>query len=148
MLTLNDLTFVGSNLQRPECVLATRSGHLYTSDWRGGVAVTYPDGNSRLLIHNEETNCLKPNGIALMHDGSLLVTHLGDDTGGVFRLKGNGQLQPFLTEIEGVPLPPTNFVSQDFEGRIWVTVSTRQIPRHSAARPDFGDGFIILMSFK
>jgi hypothetical protein len=37
---LHALRFVGSGLVRPECVLATRSGALYTADWRGGVAMT------------------------------------------------------------------------------------------------------------
>ena len=51
MIFLDDLDFVGCDLSRPECILASRSGHLYSADWRGGVAVTFPDGQSRLLKH-------------------------------------------------------------------------------------------------
>ena len=145
MHTLDELTFVGSNLRRPECVLATRSGHLYTADGRGGVAVTYPDGSSRLLIPRAQKPRLKPNGIALMPDGTLLIAHLGDDSGGVFRLEGNGELTPFLEEVEGIQLPATNFVGRDRDGRVWITVSTRQKPRLAAARQAFGDGFIVLV---
>ena len=34
------------------CVLSSKSGHLYTADWRGGVGVTFPNGESFLLKHN------------------------------------------------------------------------------------------------
>lgn len=114
MIFLDDLDFVGCDLSRPECVLASRSGHLYSADWRGGVAVTFPDGQSRLLKHRTSQPWLKPNGIALMPEGDFLVTHLGDDTGGVYHLDGNGSLTPFLEEVENTPLPPTNFVCMDF----------------------------------
>ena len=148
MLFPDDLDFVGNDLNRPECVLATRSGHLYSADWRGGVVITFPDGQSKLLKHRTSHPWLKPNGIALMPEGNFLVTHLGDETGGVYCLDGNGILTPFLEEIENTPLPPTNFVCRDFQGRTWITVSTRLIPRHSAARPDHGDGFIVLKDEK
>ena len=35
---LRDLQFLGQGLVRPECVLATAAGDLYSADWRGGVA--------------------------------------------------------------------------------------------------------------
>jgi len=44
-----DLSSVGSQLVRPECVLATRSGALYTADWRGGVAQVLPGGTENLF---------------------------------------------------------------------------------------------------
>ena len=148
MISLEDLNFVGSDLYRPECVLASKSGHLYTADWRGGVGVTFPNGESHLLKHKTSVSWLKPNGIALMPNGDFLITHLGDDKGGVYRLDGKGFLTPFLEEIEKIPMPPTNYVCRDNLGRIWITISTKQIPRHSAAKPNFGDGFIILMDDK
>jgi hypothetical protein len=37
-LPLASLGFIGEGLVRPECVLATAAGDLYTADWRGGVA--------------------------------------------------------------------------------------------------------------
>ena len=100
MLFPDDLDFVGNDLNRPECVLATRSGHLYSADWRGGVVITFPDGQSKLLKHRTSHPWLKPNGIALMPEGDFLVTHLGDETGGVYCLDGNGILTPFLEEVE------------------------------------------------
>ena len=47
MPTLSAVTFVGQNLVRPECVLATAAGDLYAGDWRGGIAHIKPDGSRR-----------------------------------------------------------------------------------------------------
>jgi sugar lactone lactonase YvrE len=51
-------------------------------------------------------------------------------------------------EVDGIELPPTNFVAEDRFGRIWVTVSTRHRPRALALRSDIADGFIALMDEK
>lgn len=142
---LADIDFIGKGLVRPECVLATANGRIYTADWRGGVAVIEPDGQQWLLRDDNAAFELKPNGICLQPDGSFLIAHLGDDEGGVFRLDQAGQLKPFLTEIEGEMLPPTNYVHRDASGRIWITVSTRLMPRARGYRLDVADGFVILV---
>ncbi len=85
---------------------------------------------------------MKPNGIALMPDCSFLMAHLGADAGGVYRLRRNGELTPWLLELEGQPLPPTNFVLPDTAGRTWITVSTRLQPRALGYRRSCNDGFI------
>ena len=40
---------VGTDLQRPECVLAQSDGTLWTADARGGVMRIRPDGSQELL---------------------------------------------------------------------------------------------------
>ncbi|MBK6004825.1 SMP-30/gluconolactonase/LRE family protein [Ramlibacter ginsenosidimutans] len=141
---LDALRFVGSGLVRPECVLATASGDLYTADWRGGVAHTRPDGSQTLYAGAAPDGlALKPNGVALLRDGSFLVTHLGAEDGGVFRVQRNGQVEPWLQRVEGLDLPPTNFVVEDRQGRFWITVSTRLIPRALGYRRSCDDGFIV-----
>ena len=45
----------------------------------------------------------------------------------------------------GRTLPPTNYPHLDSQGRIWITVSTRHMPRAAAYRGDVSDGFIILV---
>jgi hypothetical protein len=65
--------------------------------------------------------------------------------GGVWKLSTNGDLEPFLTEIDGAPLPPTNFVTVEEGGRVWISVSTRHLPRQLAWRPRIADGFIVLV---
>ncbi|MEM7209209.1 MAG: SMP-30/gluconolactonase/LRE family protein [Pseudomonadota bacterium] len=145
MIDIDDIKPVGSSLQRPECVLAAANGRVYTSDWRGGVTVIEPDGQQWSLLANESTFKVKPNGITLMADGSLLLCHLGDETGGVYKLDERGELSPFLLEVDGAPLPPTNFAHLDIHGRVWVTVSTRLLPRARGYNSENADGFIILI---
>jgi sugar lactone lactonase YvrE len=144
-IALDALTFVGSGLQRPECVLATARGDLYTADWRGGVAALRADGSQALTTGVlPGGRPLRPNGIALRRDGSFLLADLGETQGGVFRLARDGSVRPLLERVDGVDLPPTNFVHEDAQGRIWITVSTRRQPRAAAYRADVADGFIVL----
>ncbi len=140
------LTFVGSGLHRPECVLATRDGYLYSADWRGGVARIAPDGTQTLFAGRlDQGRALRPNGIALRRDGSFLLADLGETAGGVFVLGRDGATRPLLERVDGLDLPPTNFVFEDDRARTWITVSTRRIPRADAYRADVADGFIVLV---
>jgi sugar lactone lactonase YvrE len=143
-LPLEDLRFVGSGLVRPECVLANAAGDLFTADWRGGVAHLRPDGSVTLYVGRGPAGlALRPNGIALLRDGSFLLAHLGDDEGGVYRLQRDGEVFPWLQQVDGVDLPPTNFVVEDTANRFWVTVSTRLKPRALGYRRSCNDGFIV-----
>ncbi|MFD2205886.1 SMP-30/gluconolactonase/LRE family protein [Kiloniella antarctica] len=145
MIELNAIKKVGSKLNRPECVLSTSNGRLYTADWRGGVGVIEADGSQWYLLPKEKDLELKPNGICLMPDGSVLIAHLGAEDGGVFRIAEDGTTTPFCVEVDGVPLPPSNYVHLDTLGRVWITVSTRKIPRSEGYRPDVSDGFVVLV---
>jgi SMP-30/Gluconolactonase/LRE-like region len=52
-----------------------------------------------------------------------------------------------VIEVKGMALPPTNFVhaeQQDGELRLWVSVSTRHVPREQAFSRDVADGYIVL----
>ncbi len=140
------LSFVGTGLVRPECVLATREGSLFTADWRGGVAQIHGDGTQALYRGAPGGGRpLRPNGIALRRDGTFLLADLGETAGGVFTLDRDGNVAPFAVEADGVELPPTNFVFEDDQGRAWITVSTRRAPRAAAYRADVADGFIVLV---
>jgi sugar lactone lactonase YvrE len=141
------LRWLGRDLHRPECVLCTHAGHVWTSDWRGGVTRLAPDGSSAAILGrgSAEDPPLRPNGLALLPDGSFLVADLGEGRGGVWRLQRSGEVQPFLLEIDGQRLPPTNFVRADSRGRIWITVSTRVVPRSRDYRPDASTGFVVLV---
>jgi hypothetical protein len=44
------IAFVGSDLQRPECILAEPDGVLWSADARGGVVRIAPDGAQRLIV--------------------------------------------------------------------------------------------------
>jgi sugar lactone lactonase YvrE len=144
LASLASLAWRGHGLKRPECVLATARGDLYTADWRGGVAHLRADGSQALYSGRlPDGGELRPNGIALLPDGSFLLAHLGAEAGGVYRLQRDGSVEPWLQAVGGHALPPTNFVLPDAEGRTWVTVSTRRSPRALGYRRDGGDGFIV-----
>jgi sugar lactone lactonase YvrE len=134
---------VGQNLHRPECVVTDSSGNVFVPDWRGGVTRLGPDGSQETWLARDTSIELRPNGIALAPDRSFLLANLGAP-GGVWRLHNDGTLEPFLTEVEGTPLPPANFVVIDGP-RTWISVSTRYERRHEAWRPDVADGFIVLV---
>lgn len=145
-IPLSAVTFTGAGLVRPECVLASSDGMLYTADWRGGVACTRPDGSHTLFAGAlPGGRPLRPNGIALRRDGSFLLADLGETAGGVFALTRAGDVRPFMERVDGVDLPPTNFVFEDASDRVWITVSTRHAPRAAAYRADVADGFIVLV---
>jgi sugar lactone lactonase YvrE len=145
-LSLDALAFIGNGLNRPECVLCTARGDLFSADWRGGVAHILPDGSQRLYTGRApDGRELRPNGIALQRDGSFLLADLGTELGGVFRLTRGGEVSTFLDRVNGIDLPPSNFVFTDSQARTWITVSTRQQPRSLAYRKDIADGFVVLV---
>jgi sugar lactone lactonase YvrE len=117
---------------------------VYVADWRGGVTQLQPEGGQVTWQgQRPDGGALRPNGIALLADGSFLLAQLGDADGGVWRLHRGGAVEPWLLHLHGQPLPPTNFVLPDGRGRTWVTVSTRRQPRARGYRPGEGDGFIV-----
>ncbi|WP_416413853.1 SMP-30/gluconolactonase/LRE family protein [Pantoea sp. App145] len=146
LISKDKISRKGNGLQRPECVLATRSGNIYTADWQGGVAQISHSGEA-YLWHGDKIagTTPRPNGIALCADGSFIFAELGETNGGVYRLDRSGQITALLDTIDGVPLPPCNFLLLEKSGRIWLSVSTRQIPRASAYSGAISDGFIIVI---
>ena len=143
---LEALTWHGQGLHRPECVLVTARGDIYTADWRGGVSHMSVDGAQNFyLAQSVDNETLKPNGIALLKDGSFLLAHLGAEHGGVYRLHRDGRTEPFLLHVDGAALPPTNFVAEDAMGRFWITVSTRLAPRSLGYRKSCNDGFVVMV---
>jgi len=145
MIDLSSLCPIGYGLQRPECVLAHVSGLLFVPDWSGNGGVCVID--TRGVTHHisvKKPYQLRPNGIALEANGSFLLAHLGDTEGGVFRLHADGSVQPVVRTADGAPLPPTNYVVHDKQGRLWITVSTRVQPRADDYRSSAASGFIAL----
>ena len=125
----------GRELDRPECVHCTAQGDVFVSDWRGGVTRIRPDGVQQLIVGKGKR--VKTNGFAILPDRSFLLAHLDDAEGGVWRLTLEGGLTPFLED-----LPPTNFVHA-WRDKVFITVSTRLIPRTQARKPGHADGFIV-----
>lgn len=137
---------IGHDLVRPECVLTNQQGDIFVSDFRGGITRIAATGEQTFWGgEHPSVGKLQTNGFAMLEDGSFLIAHLGANKGGIFRLYRDNRIEPWLTEIDGQPLPPANFVFLDHQGRIWITVSTRTLPRADAYRQSCDDGFIILV---
>jgi gluconolactonase len=142
-LDLSDLSYTRHDLVRPESILAQPNGTLWTSDGRGGVTRIDPDGNQQFFggLGGE------PNGLAMADDGTIYVANIG--TGTIQKLNpGNGQVQEFLTEIDGVKLTCANFVFLDSKNRLWASFSTREQTWWPAAAHPRPDGFIVLVDEK
>lgn len=147
-IPLDQVGFRGAGLNRPECLVTHESGLIFAADWldSGGVAIISPDGDvSRIIAKRPIDDPLRPNGIALEAGGTFLVAQLGQEVGGLYRLHPDGHCEPVLLELDDQPLPPSNFPLIDSRGRIWLTISTRKVPRALDYRPEAESGFIVLI---
>jgi hypothetical protein len=144
-IAVSELQFVGQDLARPECVVATARGDVFVSDKRGGITCLSADGRCEFIAGREVDGFL-PNGFSLLPDRSFAVANIGH-LGGAWRLMPDGELIPQVIEVKGMALPPTNFVHAEQQGgdlRLWVSVSTRHVPREQAFSRDVADGYIVL----
>jgi hypothetical protein len=147
-VTLADLTFVGRDLARPECVVVTARGDVFASDRRGGIARVHDQAPPELILarKGQIVDEFLPNGFALLPKRRFMIANLGR-SGGVWRMLPDGELVPELLEVDGIALPPTNFANAEHTTgafRLWVSVSTRKVPREQAMRSDVADGYIVL----
>jgi sugar lactone lactonase YvrE len=131
---------IGEGLRRPECVLTAPDGALVVSDGRGGVTQIAIDGRA---IHRPCPGGAT-NGLALHRDGSLILA--GIDSGTVHMLKPDGAATLLLDRIEGKPLGAVNFVHFDPTGSLWITVSTRTVPRSLAIETAIPDGYLLKLT--
>lgn len=147
---------VGSDLQRPECILAERDGTLWSADARGGVMCIRPDGSQRLIAQtghrgidagNPESLILGgatlPNGIAMNRAGDFLIANFGTDA--IEIMHRDGTSRSLYTEVDGLPLGKTNFVLNDSRDRTWFTVTTRLVPWTRSINEKVADGYVGLI---
>ncbi len=137
--------WIGQNLSRPECVVAHQSELLIVPNWvgNGGISIISPSsGGETHHILATSAEPVRPNGIALENGGTVLLAHMGESSGGIYRLHPDGLIETVVTRVNGKPIPPTNFIVLDSTGRLWITVSTRKIPRADDYRADAHSGFI------
>src|SRR5258705_2315209 len=86
------IQYIGSDLQRPECILAERDGTLWSADARGGVVKILPDGKQEIIsadaseqfsgAPSEAARYLQgtlPNGMAFARNGDFLIANFGTD---------------------------------------------------------------------
>jgi sugar lactone lactonase YvrE len=153
------ISYVGHDLQRPECILAEPDGTLWSADARGGVMRIAPDGTQTFVGQKSErfgsaaassaadleskfTVGTLPNGLAFAADGDLLIANFGTDR--LERMRRDGATRVLHDTIDGLPIGKVNFVLRDSRERVWITVSTRVNPWTVAASSRVRDGYIAL----
>lgn len=137
VLTAADIQHVGSDLSRPECVLAQSDGTLWVSDSRSAVIRIDPDGSQTRI---GKVGGL-PNGLAMDRQGRLHVADI--ESGRLFRMDRSGNHEVLLDRFEGARLGSLNFVYRDELDRLWVTISTLIEPRSRAVKEQIPDGYIL-----
>src|SRR5436190_4666319 len=149
----NAITYIGHDLQRPECILAEPDGTLWSADARGGVMRIAPDGSQQLITQtrsrhfegaaSEASRYLEgtlPNGMAFASNGDFLIANFGTDCLEVMSRDGSSRV--LADSIDGAAVGKVNFVLRDSKDRIWITVSTRIKNWMHALRTDLDDGYL------
>src|SRR5262249_47342437 len=148
--------YVGTDLQRPECILAEADGTLWSADARGGVMCIRPDGSQRLIAQKGHQHVDRadpqsfilsaktlPNGIALNRKGDFLIANFGTDA--IEIMHPDGASRTLYSHIDGRPLGKANFVLCDSQDRIWFTVTTQLVPWTRSINEKAADGYVGLI---
>ncbi len=145
--------YIGSDLQRPECILAEPDGTLWSADARGGVMRIAPDGSQSIVTQklsqdftvsadevSRFTAGTLPNGLAFARNGDILISNFGTDR--LERMTRTGETEVLFDTIDGTPIGKVNFVLRDSKDRIWITITTKVKNWIDALVPDLDDGYI------
>ncbi|MFT7474842.1 MAG: gluconolactonase [Verrucomicrobiales bacterium] len=153
----DDIAYIGSDLQRPECILAERDGILWSADARGGVVrIDTANGEQELIHQGTDTGFADaaddatrftqgtlPNGLAFTKDGDILVSNFGTDRLELMTRAGENRV--LYDSIDGEPIGKVNFVIRDSKGRVYMTISTMIPNWMEAISPNISDGRIVLV---
>ena len=147
------LGYIGTDLQRPECILAEKDGSLWAADARGGVVHIRPDGTQQVItqkhvagIDHSKQEVARffegtlPNGLAFSNQGDFLISNFGTDCLEI--MKRTGETKVLVDQIDGKEIGKVNFVLRDSKDRVWITITTRKKNWIDALTPDLDDGYI------
>jgi sugar lactone lactonase YvrE len=150
----DDLKYIGTDLQRPECILAEPDGSIWSADARGGVVHIKPDNTQEIISQqysgnfktavSEESRFVSgtlPNGLAFARNGDILISNFGTDC--LERMKRTGETEVLFDTIDGSPIGKVNFVLRDSKDRMWITITTKVKNWIDALVPDLDDGYIV-----
>jgi sugar lactone lactonase YvrE len=128
-----DIAYIGHDLSRPECVVYTRDGVIWTSDNRASAMRIDPSGGQTLFGPKLGT----ANGLAFDQLGYLYVADI--DAECVYRVAHDGSHEIVCNKLNGA----VNFVYFDQNGKLWITVSTKTKPRSNAVSTPIADGYVL-----
>ncbi len=149
----SSIVHVGVDLQRPECILAESDGTLWTADARGVMRIA-SDGTQTLIRQQGVADRVLdaaslmsggslPNGIAFDRDGHIVIANFGTDA--IELMTRNGHSRTLYDRLDGQPLGKMNFVLCDSKGRIWFSVTTREVPWTKSINAKTADGYVGLI---
>lgn len=152
----SQIRYIGTDLHRPECILAEPDGTLWAADARGGVMRIAADGSQQLITQKLDarfdeqvdfatrfTTGTLPNGLAFARNGDILISNFGTDVLEV--MTRDGTTRTLYDSIDGAPIGKVNFVLRDSRDRVWLTISTKMNPWSSAVSTRVRDGYIALV---
>jgi gluconolactonase len=149
----NEIRSWGTDLQRPECILAEPDGTLWTADARGVMRIAADGAQTLIRQRGVGERVLDaaalmlggslPNGIAFDRNGNILIANFGTDA--IELMSREGESRTLYDRIDGRPLGKTNFVLSDSRGRIWFTVTTREEPWTKSINAKTADGYVGLI---
>ena len=133
-----DFRYLGSDLRRPEGVLALHDGSVLAA-CRGRVAThVAPDGVTR----HAGSGAALANTFALDADGTTLVADL--ERGAVLRMGPGGRADTLYDCFDDAPLGAVNFImAGEVPGVWWLSVSSRDVNYRSAIDVPRPDGRIL-----
>src|SRR4030095_7981384 len=138
-IPLSALTKKGVGLKRPEDVVVSREGRVWTSDEASACAEILSDGTLRRVGKAGG----KPNGINMDREGRIIIANFALDTpdpGCLQRLDPRtGAIEVLCAEVAGRTLRASNYPLVDRAGNVWCSHSTYDRVRSSAGS---GDGFV------
>ncbi len=138
-IDLDRVKTIGSGLMRPEGVMASDDGTVYTADMRGRCSRISRDGATSFFGSLGGV----PNGICLDRAGNCIVANIGN--GQVQSLAPDGSHVVLMTEAGGRKMPSPNFPLLDSQGRLWVSNSTALSDVDSALKGAIPDGSLVLI---
>jgi sugar lactone lactonase YvrE len=153
------LKTIGTDLQRPECILTEPDGSLWCADARGGVTHIRHDASQTLIAQKVQsgfsdttdeahkfTSGTLPNGLAFARNGDLLISNFGTDR--LELMTRTGKSEVLHDTLNGRPIGKVNFVLRDSKDRVWITVSTTIFSWMEACSPNIIDGFVAVADEK
>ena len=142
MISVADLSLVASNLERPEGICMAPDGGFFVSDRTALIRHVSQDGSQRLI----GSGGVAPNGLALDHEGHVLVADYGDGAGLVRVDPSDGTRSLTVRRVEGRSVRRANHPAVDGEGRIWCTQSTDSDDDVAAVLEGRADGFLFVVN--
>lgn len=137
---LDELGFVGRDLQRCEGVMCARDGTVWAADGRGACTRITADG-----LREERVGQVggEPNGICLDAAGRVVIANL---CGEVQRLDpATGRHEVLATQASGRRTTSPNFPFLDRRGRLWVSNSSARADLMEAILHPAPDGFLFCL---